>query len=156
VPDAPRLTLTLEVHAQVGNPVDIDDEGGRRRRVIPITGGTFEGRGELRVRGRIVPGGADWQLIAADGLTEADARYVLECDDGAKILVKNRGVRHASEDVMKRLLAGERVDPALVYFKSTPVFETSAPELQLLVRSIFVGVGERYPNEVVVRFWRVE
>jgi len=156
VPDAPRLTLTLEVHAQVGEPVDIDDAGGRRRRVVPIIGGTFEGHGELRVRGRIVPGGADWQLIGADGLTEADARYVLESDDGARVLVKNRGLRHAREDVMKQLLAGDRVDPALVYFKSTPVFETSAPELQLLVRSIFVGVGERYPTEVVLRFWRVE
>ena len=57
---------------------------------------------------------------------------------------------------MRRLLAGERVDPALVYFKSTPVFETAAPELQVLVRSIFVGVGERYPSEVVVRFWKVD
>jgi hypothetical protein len=57
---------------------------------------------------------------------------------------------------MRRLLAGERVDPALVYFKSTPVFETSAPELQVLVRSIFVGAGARYPDEVVLRFWKVD
>jgi hypothetical protein len=156
VVDAPRLTLTLEVRALVGDPVEVTATGGRRRRMVPIIGGTFEGRGELRVRGRIVPGGADWQLIHQDGVTEADARYVLESENGATVLVRNRGLRHAPPDVMRRLLAGERVDPSLVYFKSTPVFETSAPELQTLVRSIFIGVGERYPKEVVLGFWKVD
>lgn len=154
--DAPGLTLTLEVRALVGDPVEVTATGGRRRRMVPIIGGTFEGRGELRVRGRIVPGGADWQLIHQDGVTEADARYVLESENGATVLVRNRGLRHAPPDVMRRLLAGERVDPSLVYFKSTPVFETAAPELQTLVRSIFIGVGERYPKEVVLRFWKVD
>jgi len=152
----PQLTLALEVHAEVGEPTEIGDLAGRRRRMVPITGGTFEGHGGLAVRGRVCPGGADWQLIHPDGLTEADARYILETDRGETIAVRNRGLRHASADVMRRLLSGERVDPSLVYFKSTPVFETAAPELQFLVRSIFVGVGERYPNEVVLRFWRVD
>jgi hypothetical protein len=57
---------------------------------------------------------------------------------------------------MKKLLAGEMVDPALVYFRTTPKFETSAPELQWMTRALFVGSGERYPNEVVIRFFRVE
>ncbi|HET9830526.1 MAG TPA: DUF3237 family protein [Vicinamibacterales bacterium] len=153
---APILTLTLEVRALVGEPINIGVVGRGRRRVVPILGGTFEGHGELNVRGRVLPGGEDWQLIQDDGLTEADARYVLEADNGATISVRNRGVRRGSADVMRRLLAGERVDPSLVYFKSAPTFETSAQELQVLVRSIFVGVGERYPNEVVLRFWKVE
>jgi Protein of unknown function (DUF3237) len=154
--EAPRLTLTLEVRAEVGEPTEIGEISGLRRRMVPITGGTFEGHGGLAIRGRVRPGGADWQLIHPDGLTEADARYLLETDRGETIAVRNRGLRHAPADVMRRLLSGERVDPALVYFKSTPVFETAAPELQVLVRSIFFGVGERYPNEVVVRFWRVD
>ena len=154
--EPPRLTLTLEVRAQVGAPVDVGDVAGGRRRMVPITGGTFEGRGEIAIRGRVCPGGADWQLIQEDGLTEADARYVLETDRGQTIAVRNRGLRHAPADVMRRLLSGEPVDPSLVYFKSTPVFETAAPELQMLARSIFIGIGERYPNEVVLRFWRVE
>jgi hypothetical protein len=150
------LTLMLEVRAEVGEPVDLGEVAGGRRRMVPIVGGTFEGHGGLAIRGRVRPGGADWQLIQADGLTEADARYVLETDGGRTVAVRNRGLRHAPADVMRRLLAGERVDPALVYFKSTPVFETAASELQVLVRSIFVGMGERYPNEVVLRFWMVE
>jgi uncharacterized protein DUF3237 len=156
VSGAPILTLTLEVRALVGEPIDIGVVGRGRRRVVPIIGGTFEGHGELNARGRVIPGGEDWQLIQDDGLTEADARYVLQADNGGTISVRNRGVRRASADVMRRLLAGERVDPSLVYFKSAPTFETSAADLQVLVRSIFVGVGERYPNEVVLRFWKVE
>ena len=108
------------------------------------------------MRGRVRSGGEDWQLIQDDGLTESDARYVLEAQTGETISVRNRGVRHASADVMRRLLAGEKVDPSLVYFKSSPIFETSAPALQVLVKSIFVGAGERYPNEVVLRFFKVE
>ena len=152
----PRLTPVLDLRIQVGPPTEIGDVAGGRRRVVPITGGTFEGRGDLAIAGVVVPGGADWQLIQPDGLTEADARYTLRTDRGQLITVRNRGLRHAPADVMKQLLAGERVDPSLVYFKTTPIFETAAPELQLLTRAIFVGVGERYPAEVVLRFWMVE
>ena len=100
--------------------------------------------------------GADSQLIRDDGLTEADARYTLETEEGILIDVRNRGLRHAAPEVMRKLLAGERVDPALVYFRSPPTFQTTAPDLQILTRSVFVGTGERYPNEVVLRFWRVD
>ena len=150
-----RLQLTLEVRAQVGDPIDIGTHDHRRRRIVPIVGGTFEGRGDLDTRGRILPGGSDAQIIHDDGLTEADAQYVLETDRGQLVYVRNRGLRHAPVDVMEKLLAGVRVDPSLVYFRTVPTFETSAPELQLFTRSIFVGSGERYPTEVVLRFWRV-
>ena len=152
---APALRLTLEVRAQVGDPIEIGGVDHRRRRIVPILGGTVEGRGDLTARGRILPGGSDAQIIHDDGLTEADAQYVLESDLGQLVYVRNRGLRHAPADIMTRLLSGERVDPALVYFCTVPTFETSAPELQLLTRSIFIGSGERYPAEVVLRFWRV-
>jgi hypothetical protein len=58
--------------------------------------------------------------------------------------------------VMRQLNSGQIVDPKLVYFRTVPKFETSAPTLQWLVRSVFIGVGERSPNGVVVRFYRLE
>jgi hypothetical protein len=142
----------------VGAPIEIGTVARGRRRIVPILGGRCEGRAEYRglLNGRVLAGGDDWQIIHSDGLTEADARYTIESDHGHLVSVQNRGLRHASPAVMARLLAGEPVDPALVYFCSTPTFETSAPELQGLARAIFVGVGERYPSEVVVRFWKVE
>ena len=60
-----------------------------RRRYIPITGGTFTGP---RIRGEILPGGADWQIERSDGVTEVDALYSIRTDDGAVIVIRNQGV----------------------------------------------------------------
>jgi Protein of unknown function (DUF3237) len=153
----PPLELSLEVRAQLGPPVEIGQVGRGRRRIVPILGGSCEGCEHFRglLTGRVLPGGADWQFIHEDGLTEADARYTLETDRGDLVYVRNRGLRHARPEIMTQLLNGQAVDPSLVYFYSTPTFETAAPALQPLMRAIFVGVGERYPSEVVVRFWKV-
>ena len=152
-PAAPRLTFAFELHAQVAAPLELGDVARGRRRIVQITGGTFSGPG---LKGKIRPGGADWQIVRADGFTELDTRYTLETDAGELIYVQNAGMRHAAPDVMKKLLAGETVNPSLVYFRTTPLFETAAQRLQWLTRATFVGTGERYPNEVVVRFWKVE
>jgi len=152
-PVPPRLVLALEAHVQLGAPIEIGQVSRGRRRIIPITGGTFEGSG---IKGKVLNSGADWQIIRADGFAELDTRYALETDKGQIIYVQNAGMRHAAPEVMRKLLAGEIVDPKLVYFRTVPTFETSAPDLQWLTRSIFVGTGERYPTEVVIRFWRLE
>ena len=149
----PRLAFAFEVRATVAPPLEVGDVPQGRRRIVAITGGTFEGPG---LKGKVQPGGADWQIIRPDGFSELDTRYTLETDKGQIIYVQNAGIRHAPPDVMKRLLAGEAVDPAAVYFRTVPIFETASPELQWLTRAIFVGIGERYPNDVRIRFWRVE
>ena len=152
-PETPKLTFAFEVRATVGPPMEVGQVAQGRRRIVPITGGTFEGPG---LRGKVMSGGADWQIIRADGFTELDTRYTLETDKGQIIYVQNAGMRHAEPAVKKRLLAGELVDPSLVYFKTVPRFETSSPDLQWLVRTLFVGTGERYPNDVRIRFWRLD
>jgi hypothetical protein len=152
-PAPPRLVFAFELRAQVGQPLVVGQTPAGTRRIVQITGGTFEGPG---IKGKVVPGGADWQIIRADGFSELDTRYTLETDKGQTIYVQNAGMRHAPPDVTKKLLAGQPVDNALVYFRTVPKFETAAPELQWLTRAIFVGLGERYPNDVVVRFWRLE
>lgn len=152
-PPRPGLTFAFEIRAQVGTPLEIGNVPEGRRRIIQILGGTFSGPG---MKGTILPGGADWQIVREDGFTELDTRYTLRTDGGDLIYVQNAGVRHAPPDVMKKLLAGETVNPSLVYFRTVPVFETAAPSLQHLTRNIFIGLGERYPTEVVVRFWKVD
>jgi len=77
--------------------------------MVPIVGGTFEGHGGVAIRGRILPGGGDTQLIHEDGLTEADARYTLETEAGILIDVRNRGLRHAKPDVMRKLPPRPRI-----------------------------------------------
>ena len=152
-PSPPQLTFAFEVRATVAAPTEVGQVPHGRRRIVAITGGTFEGP---RIKGKVVPGGADWQMIQPDGFSELDTRYTLETDKGQLIYVQNKGIRHAAPEVMKRLLAGETVDPRAVYFLTVPTFETSSPDLQWLARSVFVGTGERYPNDVRIRFWRLE
>ena len=152
-PAVPKFTFAFEVRASVGAPLEVGNVAQGRRRIVPITGGTFEGSG---LRGKVMPGGADWQIIRADGFTELDTRYTLETATGQIVYVQNAGMRHAAPDVMKRLLAGELVDPALVYFRTIPKFETASPDLQWLTRAVFIGMGERYPNDVRIGFYRLE
>jgi hypothetical protein len=152
-PAPPRLTFAFELRAKVGNPVEVGQIRHGRRRIIPIEGGTIKGP---LINGTVTAGGADWQVIQTDGFTELDTRYTIQTDKGALVYVQNPGIRTAAPDVMQKLLAGQVVDPKLVYFRTQPKFETAAPELQWLAKSLFVGVGERYPNEVVIRFFKVE
>ena len=111
----PKLTLAFTINVQVGAPTELGQVPRGRRRIIPILGGTFEGPG---IRGKVVPGGADWQIVRADGLAELDTRYLLQTDSGQLIYIQNAGIRHAPPDVTKKLLAGEAVDPSQVYFKT--------------------------------------
>jgi hypothetical protein len=151
-PPAPQLEFAFEVRAEVADPTVVGQVPNGLRRIIDITGGTFEGPG---LKGKLLPGGADWQIIKEDGFTDIDARYTLQTDAGDLIYVTNVGIRHAAPEVMRRLNAGETVDQSEIYFRAIPKFETAAPELQWLMRSIFVSTGERYPNGVIIRFWRV-
>jgi hypothetical protein len=153
-PTAPPLVFAFELRATVADPVIIGQVPHGLRRIVAITGGTVRGP---MMNGVVVQNsGADWQMIQPDGFSELDTRYTLRSDKGELVYVQNVGIRHAPPDVMKRLNAGEIVDPKLVYFRTVPKFETTAPGLQWLTRSVFVGVGERSPNEVIVRFYRLE
>ena len=152
IPAAPELRFAFEVLVEVADPTVIGQLPNGTRRIVDILGGSFEGPG---IKGRVVPGGADWQIIRADGFTDIDARYTLETENGDLIYVSNIGIRHAPPEIISRLNAGEVVDQSQIYFRAIPKFEASAPELEWLMKSIFIATGERYPNGVVIRFWRV-
>jgi hypothetical protein len=142
-----KLEVTLE-------PIrDLGETPLGRRRIIGITGGKFSGP---RLSGKVLPGGADWQVIRADGVAYLDARYTLETNDGALIYVNNRGYRHGPKDVIERLAKGEDVDPALYYMRATPWFETSATRYAWLNRSICVATGARRPAAVELEFYEVK
>jgi hypothetical protein len=153
IPEPPGLEFAFEVRAEVADPLVVGELPNGTRRIIDITGGTVEGP---NMSGTIRPGGADWQMIRqGDGFTDVDARYTIETDSGSIIYVQNIGIRHAPPEVMQRLNAGETVDQSDIYFRAVPKFETGDPELEWLMRSIFICTGERYPNGVIIRFFRV-
>ena len=142
-----QVKVTLE-------PVrDLGDTPLGRRRIIGISGGKFAGP---RLSGRILPGGADWQVIRSDGVAYLDARYTLETDDGALLYVNNKGYRHGPKDVIERMARGEEVDPALYYMRTTPWFETSAPQYAWLNRTVCVAAGARRMNAVELEVFAVK
>jgi hypothetical protein len=103
----------------------------------------------------VLPGGADWQVVRADGVAELDARYTIETGDGALVYVSNRGVRHGPPEAIRRLAAGEAVDPALYYMRTTPWFETGDPRYAWLNRIVCVGTGARRPAAVELEVYEV-
>ena len=110
------------------------------RRIINILGGTVEGP---KLKGRILPGGADWQIVRNDGVVDLRARYTVETDSGAHILVNSEGLRHGPPEVMERLARDETVDPSLYYFRAFMRFETADPAASWLNRILTIGFGSR-------------
>lgn len=142
------MSLFAEFRVEVGKPVKLGDDGFGEARIVPILGGVVTGPG---LTGRILPGGADEQRIRADGVTRIHARYVIEAADGALIRVDAQGLRSGPPEVMAALLRGERVDGAQVYFRTVVRFETSATAHDALNRRLYLSVGERLPDVVLLR-----
>ncbi len=134
-------------------PQELGDTPLGRRRIIGITGGRFSGE---RLSGRVLPGGADWQVIRADGVADLDARYTLETSDGVLIFVRNKGYRHGPADVLKRLSMGEAVDPSLYYMRTTPSFETGDARYSWLNRMVCVATGARRAAAVELYVYEVK
>ncbi len=148
-----NLQPLLRAEITLAPPQELGDAPLGRRRIIPITGGTFRGE---RLAGRVLPGGADWQVIRHDGVAELDARYTLETEDKALIYVRNFGYRHGPADVIRRLAAGEPVDPSLYYMRTTPRFETGAERYRWLNRLICVATGARRSAAVELEVFEVK
>jgi hypothetical protein len=150
---APALTRFADLEVDVGQPQLLSQGPRGMRRVVPIHGGHARGAGWTA---RVLPGGSDFQLIVSETHSELDARYGLETDAGDLIYVQNHALRTAPPEVMARLLRGEPVDPAQVYFRCTPRFETSSKALGWITERLFAGAGLRRPSQVVMRFFVME
>ena len=140
---ATKYVFSLSI--KVGTPIVAGDLGYGIRRVIPVLGGTVQGEG---IKGTIHSGGADFQIIRPDGFTELEAKYAFELDDGAVVYIENIGVRFGPKEALDRIAQGEAVDPALIYFRSVPKFETGHPKYRWLMQNLFIGVGARHPDRV--------
>jgi len=149
---APRLDFIFAAQVTVGPPQDLGVFNKGRRRVVPITGGDFSGP---ELRGTVLPGGADWQLIRNDGVAELEARYTLRTDDGAAIYVHNHALRHGPAEVMEALAAGRQVDAGSYYFRGATFFDTSAERYAWMARHIILCTGEREPESVKLLFYKV-
>jgi hypothetical protein len=87
----PPLTLRLvaRLRVEIGEFLEVGEVPDGRRRVIPITGGVVDGP---EIRGDVVPLGADWNLVRADGSETVSARYLIRTHDDVLLSVLNEGV----------------------------------------------------------------
>jgi hypothetical protein len=148
----PELCHVFDIEAALGPIRDLGPMPHGRRRIVPILGGTVRGP---RLEGELVPGGADWQHVRADGVVELVARYSVLTRDGVEITVTNTGLRRAPPDVMERMARGEAVDPGLVYCRTVPLFEAPAGPYQWLNASVFVCTAARLPDKIRVEVFEV-
>lgn len=90
--------LIMKIHVQCEKVMEVKDDGSGYQRVIPIVGGTFEGK----INGTVVPGGADWNTQRENGIAHVFAKYLLRTDDGFYIAVENEGkIANGSESLIK-------------------------------------------------------
>ena len=86
-----KTEFMWDAKVKIAGMINVGESKRGVRRVIPITGGTFSGP---KIKGEVLPGGEDWQLVRPDGDTELYARYLLKTDDGHVIQVINNALIH--------------------------------------------------------------
>jgi hypothetical protein len=149
----PSLKRVYRLEATVGEPLDLGDLAQGRRRIVPLTSGTFAGP---ELNGTLLPGSsADWQVVLRDGTALGDIRYTLQTDDGHLLYVQSRGVRRGSAEVLARLARGEDIDASEYTFRTSTQIEAAAPELDWLNKGVFVSVGGRRPGGVIYETYLV-
>jgi hypothetical protein len=116
-----RTLMTLRLITAPIEQLGVTPHG--ERATFPVVGGEFAGD---RLRGKVLPGGADWTIRRSDGVQELDLRVTLETDDGALVHMTFTGLR----------------DDAHSYFRTLPRFETAAPKYAFLNKVLAVGAGE--------------
>ena len=142
----------FSIRCELANILDLGPAPFGHRRVVNILGGPVTG---ARLCGRVLPGGADWQIVAADGSIDVHARYTIESDAGALVQVDSKGIRHGAPDVLARLGRGEDVDPSLYYFRTVMRFETAHPAIDWMNRILALAKGAREKNAVRLDVYEV-
>lgn len=146
---APELQTryVFTITARIAEVISAGDIGTGVRRIIPIIGGEVKGEG---INGKVLPFGADFQIIRPSELIDLEAKYAFETDDGAVVYVENKGIRFGPVDMLEKLKRGEPVDPKLIYFRTVPKFETGAENYRWLMEHIFIGSAARHADRVVI------
>jgi hypothetical protein len=139
------------IAARIAEVTTAGDIGHGVRRIIPIIGGDVRGE----INGKVLPFGADFQIIRPNELIELEAKYAFETDDGAVIYIENKGIRFGPAELLQKLKRYEPVDPKLIYCRTVPKFETGAEKYRWLMERLFVASVARHADRVVIDVFQV-
>jgi hypothetical protein len=152
MPDPIRLQWLMTAQVQVLRPLQVGQIPTGFHQGVPIGDGSFAGP---RLRGTVIAGSHDWQLIQSDGLARLDVTGAMLTHDNVTIRVSSKGMRHGPPEVMARLNAGEVVPPDQYYMRALARFDAPAGPYDWLNKALFVSWGERYANRVVIHYYQV-
>jgi hypothetical protein len=148
--EPPTLEWVMTVKATIDAAIEMGKTPNGVRRVIPISGGSFEGPA---IKGVVMPGGEDWQLVREDGTTLLDAQYALRAEDGTIIRV------HNAVTVNQQPAQGESKAPTR-YARSSVKFEAPIGKHDWLNKAVFVGTLQadltQRPPVVTLQFFKVK
>lgn len=150
--DAITTELAFEIRAKVSKPLEFGAGPNGSRMVFRIIDGTVSGP---KFEGRILPGGADYALVRADGVTVVEAHYVIQNVDGTCVYVKNKGLFIASQDATDRMDRGDPVDDDEIYFRAAPVFDAPDGPHSWLADRLFISKCRFSLDEVTIRVYTV-
>ena len=120
--------LIMELRADCPKRLVIGENEFGYLRAILISGGEFHGK----INGRVVPGGADWNMGFGGAEPETIkaakvfAKYLLQTDDGAYIAIENLGYRDKTAAIQP-------------YIVTTPRFHAPSGKYDWLNYGVFVG-----------------
>ena len=144
-PQAPHLEFVYQELVTLGPSQPVGETPQGKRNIVPITGGTFEGP---RLKGRILPGGWDWQLANPGGCFTIHADYMIQTDDGVIINVRNAGTLCTGSDGKRNALL------------TAPVFEAPKGKYDWLNGGVYVGTLEGAAADgkaaVRIRFYKAQ
>lgn len=85
----PKVEFVFEERVTLSPAVVLGKTAIGNRQYIPITGGTIEGP---KFKGKVVPGGWDYQLQTASGCGSLSADYFIQHEDGTMVHVLNESM----------------------------------------------------------------
>ena len=148
----PVLEPLCEYYATLKPPVVVGAGPYGTRQIFDVTGGEVTGP---RLRGRILPSGADWVMVGADGVGRLDVRATIETHDGAYLYVSYVGMLHLTDAVAQALAGGPPTEFGETYFYVNPRFETGDPRYAWLNRAFVLSQGRVGPGRVEYRVFEV-
>lgn len=145
----------LELLVKLGPSEDMGESATGYRLNYPIIGGSFFGKG---LKGKIIPGGADFAVRRKDGTLDVDALYRIKTDDGSIIIIHNKGIYRPNQQGRIKQANGDPLEPKDYYGMSSPVFHTQPGHYSWLQNFIFFGTIEDpgRDDQVRIRIFRLD
>ncbi|MDZ7934665.1 MAG: DUF3237 domain-containing protein [Emticicia sp.] len=150
------LEFIMELKVTTDKGLVLGQTSHGQRRMVPITGGTFEGP---NIKGTVLNGGADYQFGNKEKTrTEIEAIYTIKTDDGVLINIRNIGIVIRPKEVAEKIAKGEAFDPNQIYFRAAPKFEApNDSKYNWLNDALFVskGISSGGKGYVTIQVWKV-